>query len=55
MTLQLFVVAGPDKDRAFPIQIGPDLMIGRSPQAYYHVTDPSICATTARSSAKATR
>ena len=42
MTLQLFVVAGPDKDRAFPIQIGPDLMIGRSPQAYYHVTDPSI-------------
>jgi serine/threonine protein kinase len=40
--MQLLVVAGPDKDRAFPLQVGPDLMLGRSPQAYYQVKDPSV-------------
>jgi serine/threonine-protein kinase len=42
MSLQLLVIAGPDKGRAFTLHAGPDLMIGRSAQAYYQVTDPRV-------------
>ena len=37
MSLQLLVIAGPDKGRAFTLQAGPDLMLGRSAQAYYQL------------------
>ena len=30
MSLQLLVIAGPDKGRSFPLHPGPDLMLGRS-------------------------
>jgi serine/threonine protein kinase len=40
MSLQLLVIAGPDKGRAFTLHAGPDLMLGRSAQAYYQLTDP---------------
>jgi serine/threonine protein kinase len=42
MSLQLLVVAGPDQGRAFTLHAGPDLMIGRSAQAYYTLTDPRV-------------
>jgi serine/threonine protein kinase len=42
MSLQLLVVAGPDKGRAFTLQAGPDLMLGRSAQAYYQLNDPRV-------------
>jgi serine/threonine protein kinase len=42
MSLQLLVVAGPDKGRAFTLQPGPDLLLGRSAQAYYRLTDPHV-------------
>src|SRR5208283_873853 len=42
MKLQLLVVAGPDCDKIFPVQLGPELIIGRSPQAYYHLNDPQV-------------
>jgi serine/threonine protein kinase len=40
MSLQLLVIAGPDTGRAFTLHAGPDLMLGRSAQAYYQLTDP---------------
>ncbi len=40
MSLQLLVIAGPDKGRAFTLQAGPDLMLGRSAQAFYQLSDP---------------
>jgi serine/threonine protein kinase len=42
MSLQLLVVAGPDEGRAFTLHSGPDLMLGRSGQAYYKLTDPRV-------------
>jgi serine/threonine protein kinase len=42
MSLQLLVVAGPDKGRAFTLHAGPDLMIGRSANAYYQLNDPRV-------------
>src|SRR5689334_22114414 len=42
MSLQLHVIAGPDKGRAFTLHAGPDLMLGRSAQAYYQITDPRV-------------
>jgi serine/threonine protein kinase len=42
MSLQLLVVAGPDKDRVFTIQAGADLMLGRGSQTFYRVNDPRV-------------
>jgi serine/threonine protein kinase len=42
MSLQLQVVAGPDEGRAFILHAGPDLMLGRSGQSYYKLTDPRV-------------
>jgi serine/threonine protein kinase len=42
MSLQLQVVAGPDQGRAFTLHAGPDLMIGRSANAYYQLNDPRV-------------
>lgn len=42
MSLQLVVTAGPDKGRVFTLQPGPDLMLGRSAQAYYQLNDPRV-------------
>src|SRR5262249_51026904 len=40
MSLQLVVIAGPDKDRTFTIQAGPDLFLGRSERSFYRLSDP---------------
>jgi serine/threonine protein kinase len=42
MSLQLVVIAGPDKDRVFTLQVGPDLMLGRSQSALYRLNDPRV-------------
>jgi serine/threonine protein kinase len=42
MALQLVVVAGPDKGREFTLSVGPNLMLGRSNQARYQLTDPRV-------------
>jgi serine/threonine protein kinase len=42
MSFQFVVVAGPDKDRVFTVQPGPDLMLGRAAQSYYRVNDPRV-------------
>jgi serine/threonine protein kinase len=42
MSLQLVVTEGPDKDRRFILHAGPDLMLGRSKDAYYTVNDPQV-------------
>jgi serine/threonine protein kinase len=42
MSLQLVVIAGPDKDRVFALQVGPDLMLGRSQSARYRLNDPRV-------------
>lgn len=42
MSLQLAVVSGPDKGRVFTLNVGPDLMLGRSAQALYQLTDPRV-------------
>lgn len=42
MSLQLVVVSGPDLGRVFTLQPGPDLMLGRSAQAYYRLDDPRV-------------
>jgi serine/threonine protein kinase len=42
MSLQLFVLAGPDKGRAFTLHAGPNLMLGRAANAYYQLTDPRV-------------
>jgi len=42
MSLELSVVAGPDKGRAFTLNVGPDLMIGRSAQAQYQINDARV-------------
>ncbi len=45
MSLQFFVLAGPDKDRVFDLKEGADLMIGRGTQSSYQLTDPSVSRT----------
>jgi serine/threonine protein kinase len=42
MSLQLQVIAGPDEGRALILHAAPDLMLGRSAQAYYKLTDPRV-------------
>jgi serine/threonine protein kinase len=42
MALQLAVLAGPDKGRAFTLNVGPDLMLGRSANAQYQLNDPRV-------------
>src|SRR5580658_5913381 len=39
MSLELLVIAGPDKGRAFVLNVGPDLMLGRDPRAHYQLSD----------------
>jgi serine/threonine protein kinase len=40
MSLELAVVAGPDKGRTFTLNAGKDLILGRSAQAHYQINDP---------------
>jgi serine/threonine protein kinase len=40
MSLQLRVIAGPDSGHTYTLQSGPDLMLGRGTQSFYHVNDP---------------
>jgi serine/threonine protein kinase len=40
MSLQLFVVSGPEKDRVFTLHPGDDLMLGRGANSAYKLTDP---------------
>jgi serine/threonine protein kinase len=42
MSLQLLVIAGPDKGRAFTLQAGTDLMLGRGTQSLYRLNDPRV-------------
>ncbi len=42
MSLELVVIAGPDKGRTFTLNVGQDLMLGRSAQAHYQVSDPRV-------------
>jgi serine/threonine protein kinase len=42
MSLELVVLTGPDKDRNFVLNVGPGLMLGRSAQAHYQVSDPRV-------------
>jgi pSer/pThr/pTyr-binding forkhead associated (FHA) protein len=42
MALQFLVVAGPDQGRVFTLNAGRDLMLGRSAQAQYQLTDPRV-------------
>jgi pSer/pThr/pTyr-binding forkhead associated (FHA) protein len=42
MSLELLVIAGPEKDRSFTLNVGADLMIGRAAQAHYQVSDPRV-------------
>jgi pSer/pThr/pTyr-binding forkhead associated (FHA) protein len=42
MSLELCVIEGPDLGRTFTLNVGPDLMLGRSAQAQYQLTDPRV-------------
>jgi serine/threonine protein kinase len=42
MSLELLVIAGPDKDRSFTLNVGADLMVGRSATAHYQLSDPRV-------------
>jgi serine/threonine protein kinase len=42
MSLGLYVIAGPDKDREFTLNVGTNLMLGRSAQAHYQLSDPRV-------------
>lgn len=42
MSLELVVINGPDKDRKFTLNVGPDLMLGRSATAQYQLSDPRV-------------
>jgi hypothetical protein len=42
MSLELVVIAGPDQGRTFTLNVGKDLMLGRSAQAHYQVSDPRV-------------
>ena len=45
MSLQFYVLAGPDKDRVFTLQEGAGMMLGRGTQSIYQVTDPTVSRT----------
>src|SRR5947208_3151980 len=40
MSLQLYVLSGPEKDRVFTLHLGDDLMLGRGAHCAYKLTDP---------------
>src|SRR5215207_11557261 len=40
MSLELAVIAGPDQGRSFTLNVGKDLLLGRSAQAHYQINDP---------------
>jgi serine/threonine-protein kinase len=42
MAFQLLVTAGPDQGRAFTLQEGPDLLLGRGERCLYRLNDPSV-------------
>ncbi|MBY0233007.1 MAG: protein kinase [Gemmataceae bacterium] len=42
MSLELHVIAGPDKGRTFVLNTGAGLMLGRSAQAQYQLNDPRV-------------
>jgi serine/threonine protein kinase len=42
MSLQLYVIAGPDVNRSFILHEGDGLMLGRAQQAYYRLNDPRV-------------
>ena len=42
MSYQMVVVAGPDQGRVLQVHAGADLMLGRSAQAYYQISDPRV-------------
>src|SRR5690348_15824817 len=42
MSLQLYVIAGPDANRSFILHEGDSLMLGRAQQAYYRLNDPRV-------------
>jgi serine/threonine protein kinase len=48
MSLQLLVVAGPDRDRAITLQANPNLMLGRGEKAFYALKDPRVSRTHAQ-------
>lgn len=45
MSLQFYVLAGPDKDRVFNLKEGAGQMLGRGTQSVYQVTDPTVSRT----------
>jgi serine/threonine protein kinase len=42
MSLELSIIAGPDKDQSFTLNVGTNLMLGRSAQAHYQLSDPRV-------------
>src|SRR5438067_623276 len=40
MSLQVIIIAGPDEGKAFTLQSGPDLMLGRGSSSLYRLSDP---------------
>jgi serine/threonine protein kinase len=42
VSLELALIAGPDKDRTFVLNVGDRLMLGRSAQAHYQVSDARV-------------
>jgi serine/threonine protein kinase len=42
MSLQLVVIAGPDRGRTFTVQPGDDLMLGRGDKSFYRLNDPRV-------------
>ena len=42
MSLELLVIAGPDKERIFTLNVGDNLMLGRSATAQYQVSDAHV-------------
>src|SRR5262245_4428615 len=42
MSLQLLVVSGPEQGRAFTLDAGPNLMLGRGQHCHYRLADPRV-------------
>jgi serine/threonine protein kinase len=42
MSLELVVISGLDKEKSYTLNVGPNLMIGRSATAHYQLTDPRV-------------
>jgi hypothetical protein len=42
MSLQLVVVAGPDKGKTITLNVGPVLMLGRNAKDQYVLSDPRV-------------